>query len=936
MEEKRIAVRCYAVPSGTKRPRYGTDKKNPSFDRYMVLDTETTADERQSLKFGSAIIVVQGKVRHGFIYYDARNISPKEMRYLNTVASETGRHLLSKEDFIEKVLLPEIYDSEIPLVGFNLPFDLSRFAMQWTSGKKDRKSFSFKLSPNYPNLNIRHIDSKRAFIKFNNGRPRNNQEEKAGGSRKFPGHFADLRRITFALTNESFTLDRACKRFGVPKGKQEVKEHGKISPEYIQYNLNDVEITNLLFQAVQREYDKYHLDLPMTELFSPASFSKAYLKQIGISPFLEKDRNFPPELMGDAMESYFGGRTEVRMRLTPISIVLLDFLSMYPTICGILNMWQYVIADHLEFEDITDEAIRFVDDLKLEDLRGPEKWRKMAVLCTVLPEDDVFMVRSDFNGVTYNIGTERVTSIEPLMYTLFDVVASKLITGRTPRILQAHRIFPVAVEPYLQPVTILGGQVIDPGKDDFFMALACLRNEYKEKMRGASDLDERQLYDSIQNGIKILLNAASYGIFIQLNTKDENAEVRVYGHGSPSTVGVKKVERPGPSFNPIIATFVTAGARLVLACTEAILAKHDAIYAFCDTDSMAVPPEHVDEIQEFFRPLSPYPFNAELFKLEEYNFNPDNGETMELWFYGISDKRYVLYNIVDGKIIIRKASSHGLGHILCPFQEALEDVPDGQGWEIQVWRDILNEHYGHLSAEELSRKYSDLYAISKFMVSSPALANRLCKLNRGKDYNDQIKPFNFCLVGLKSYRDPYTGKEVKPIAPFTKRPQEAVHSPFMDYNSGKVLSGEQYWKSMDDVYFEYKQHPEAKFDGNIGLLTRKHIRVISISMIGKETNDLERSQYFGVGEEDLVTYGEHEVHRDAYQELCEFIMAVKPRQVSRFHIGEKQLDRWRATIHQGKTLRLYRKTRQNLEWAMMKLGHLKYIEHLEREGKETW
>lgn len=934
MEEKRIAVRCYAKPMDVKRPYGDTAKKTPSFERYMVLDNETTTDQRQSLKFGSAIIVVQNGIRHGFIYYDGRNITPRECEYLTAMAFDTGRTLLTVEEFIETVLMPEIYDNETPLVGFNLPFDLSRFAYKWTSGKKDRKKFSLKISPNYPNLTIRHIDSKRAIIRFNHGRPRNNQEEKAGGSRKFQGYFIDLRRVTFALTNESHTLDSACKRFAVLHSKMEVKEHGKITPEYIQYNLNDVDITNLLFQAVQKEYEKYHLDLPMTELFSPASISKAYLKQMGIAPQLEKDRNFPPELMGDAMASYFGGRTEVRIRLTPTLIVLLDFLSMYPTICGILNLWSYVIADHLEFEDVTEDVVRFVDELTLEDLRRPEVWKKMTVLCSVLPEDDVFMVRCDFNGLTYNIGTEHVTSTEPLKYTLFDVVASKLITGRTPRILQANRIFPVGVEPYLQPVTMLGGQVIHPEKDDFFMALACQRNEYKKKMETAPDAETRKLYDSIQNAIKIILNAVSYGVYVQLNTKDEDSEVMVYGHDTPFIKDVSKIEKPGPAFNPIIATFVTAGARLVLACTEAILAKHGAMYAMCDTDSMAVPAEHVDEVQEFFRPLSPYPFKAELFKQEKYNFNQDTGEPMELWFYGVSDKRYVLYNIVDGNIIIRKPSSHGLGHLLNPFPDAMDDVPDGQGWGALVWRDILNEHYGHISTEELSIKYSGLYAISKFMVSSPALANRLKTFNRGKDYNEQIKPFNFCLIGQKAYRDPKTGKEVKPIAPFTKRPQEIVYRPFVDYNGGEVLSGEQYWKPMDDVFFEYKRHPEAKFDGDVGLLQRKHILVSSIAMIGKETNDLERSQYFGVSEEDLVTYGERAVHRDAYQLLCDFIMTVKPKQAERFGIGEKQLDRWRAIIRQGKELRLYRKTQQNIEWAMKAFSHLDYVKQLEREGRE--
>ena len=130
---------------------------------------------------------------------------------------------------------------------------------------------------------------------------------------------------------------------------------------------------------------------------------------------------------------------------------------------------------------------------------------------------------------------------------------------------------------------------------------------------------------------------------------------------------VNKVEEFGKQFNPFVATFITAGARLVLGIVEAILARHDAVHAFCDTDSMAVPPEHAKEVQGFFSALNPYSFDAPLFKIEQEN----------VWFYGISAKRYVLYkrDEATGNIEILKASSHGLGHLLNPFSRK-----DGGDW----------------------------------------------------------------------------------------------------------------------------------------------------------------------------------------------------------------------------------------------------------------
>ena len=76
-------------------------------------------------------------------------------------------------------------------------------------------------------------------------------------------------------------------------------------------------------------------------------------------------------------------------------------------------------------------------------------------------------------------------------------------------------------------------------------------------------------------------------------------------------------------------------------------------HAFCDTDSMGVPPESVKKLQDFFRPLNPYNKDIELLK-EEYK---------DVLFYGISAKRYVLYKLKGEQTQILKHSLHGLGHL---------------------------------------------------------------------------------------------------------------------------------------------------------------------------------------------------------------------------------------------------------------------------------
>ena len=74
---------------------------------------------------------------------------------------------------------------------------------------------------------------------------------------------------------------------------------------------------------------------------------------------------------------------------------------------------------------------------------------------------------------------------------------------------------------------------------------------------------------------------------------------------------------PGFIFNPIIAVSITSASRLLLVATEVLLSRHGATHAYCDTDSMTVPPQYTKEIQEFFQVLNPYNFDVDIFKLEK-------------------------------------------------------------------------------------------------------------------------------------------------------------------------------------------------------------------------------------------------------------------------------------------------------------------------------
>src|SRR5262249_37557948 len=161
--------------------------------------------------------------------------------------------------------------------------------------------------------------------------------------------------------------------------------------------------------------------------------------------------------------------------------------------------------------------------------------------------------------------------------TLADVVASKVLTGKTPRIARALRLRPWGRQRVLKPITLPSGVSVDPRKDDFFQWVIEERQQLKQRGDKVG-----QLF------LKILANSTSYGIFVELNRQeDAAAEVDVYGLDRFSCK-VAHVERPGRYFFPLLGTLITGAARLMLALAEAEATARGGTYAMMDTDSIAI------------------------------------------------------------------------------------------------------------------------------------------------------------------------------------------------------------------------------------------------------------------------------------------------------------------------------------------------------------
>lgn len=809
----KIAIRAYTEETN-KRLRHEIIEESNDFDRLLIFDTETTSDEFQNLKFGSFMVVQNSAEALSGLFYHKDNLTRLELEAIKKYCDKNNISLFEVEQFIEDIFYPEMLEAKSLCVGFNLPFDLSRLAIHFSDSRHTHKGdwFSIQLSQNkfLPRLKIKSIDSAMSFIQF---------------SKRFKGHFMDLRTPSVIFMDDKHaSLESAGKFFQCETIKKRAKEHGVINEEYLDYNLNDLLATYDLYKKIVEHFENFQIKANLNKIYSNASLGKCALRQMGIQPLSKISNKINSKVKGKLMSAYFGGRCETKIRKTPIEVSVLDFLSMYPSLTINMGLWDYIIAKEIQEKDMTKETIDFLNRINLSALTNKNIWKLMNILVELEPNEDILPIRSNYlsKGDVYNVGINYLTYGKSLYYALPDVIASLLLTGKIPKIKKAIGFIPIGKQETLTKTHILDIE-INPAEQNFIKTLIEKRHEYKELRnnhpKGSEDYNR---FDGIQRALKILANSLTYGIFIELRTKQKDTDLIVYSKEQFFTK--QKVEEEGKFFNPLIAVMQVAGARLLLAMAEKYLQDRNTSHIYMDTDACYCPSEYAFEMREFFKSLNPYSFNEDFFKIEKERY----------LFYGISAKRYVLYRLENNKIIIEKDNFklHGLGYLLNPFNKNFE----GEKWHKEIWEDILKLHYGIISQEDIINKYSALFSISKISVSTPSIYKRFKNFNWYKILSKQIKPFNFFLVGQKNNRN------VKPIAPYSNNPQSAVYEKFIDYKSGKRLQGVKYWKNLADTILEYANHPESKFvnGSQSGKLERRHVNEAELIFIGKEIKNLEQ------------------------------------------------------------------------------------------------
>jgi hypothetical protein len=749
----------------------------------LIFDTETTLGPAQKLNFGvfRRCKLVGSKyvtVAEGIFYSD--DISETGLKLLQkykmdspTLAAvehfpaQTTLSLMSRSAFVSKVFWKSIRKGEL-IISFNSPFDLSRLAVWYRPGKKGT-DWSFALAslwknpktgriapnPQKPRIVIDAQNSKMAFIKLGSILHKEEWPKE--------GRFLDLRTLGWALRNRSFNLNSTCRAFSV-KGKKDHKPSGKISSEEIEYCREDVAASHRVLNAMMDEFNRNQIDLRPDRSYSPASIAKSYLQAMGIKKPKQHFR-VSNKTLGIAMQSYYGGRAECRIRRTPVPVIHTDFTSQYPTVNALLGNWSVLTAGSIRFVDYLAKARRLLSKTDLNDSFDKDLWKQLSFFALVKPKGDILPIRTVYDSGhskrTQNIGLNYLNSSTPIWYAGPDLVASKILTGKAPHILRAIQMLPGNPQRSLRP-TNLGGMVeINPAKGDFYCNVIEQRILHKKT-------DE-----ALANFLKVLANSGSYGLFVEVNTERNKNDTTVsyFSGETKGRIDSNYVEKPGGWYFPPLASLITSGGRLLLAMLEMSVLERNGGYLFCDTDSLcivgsekggfvecpggsvrqkeksgikALSLDEIKGIAQRFRTLNPYDSSLvpEILKIEDVNFLESNPKRpfRQLFGYAISAKRYALYSKVANGIRMEKASGHGLGYLFAP-RERKKEEEDAETplWVMEAWEFLLRRA---LKLPSNDPNWLDLPAMMRMVVTTP----NVFKQRRP----EWLGPFNFFLFPMLS------------------------------------------------------------------------------------------------------------------------------------------------------------------------------------------
>lgn len=837
--------------------------RNSEVKYVMCLDTETDTGFSQRVRIGYYIVknIETGTVIDNGIFYNI--LTDVELQLVEKYANENSYKLFTLQDFIQKKLYPYVKKG-VALINHNIPFDLGAMATWYTGygsngfylklcncscapsritiratvrGKPKVTVTTIIACEKHPNIIIRRLTSKKYAMFFDTDNPN-------------IGAILDTSTIGRALLGPSgMSLKEMGKNFRCSMRKTEFDDYtDTISVEYLDYMIQDVKATINLFENEVIEYKQHNVNTPITSILSEASIGKAYFAELGIPPFRMLHDYIPEWVYSVAMRAYYGARSEVKIRLQPTLVRYCDFKSQYPTVNALLHLQDLLLAETIDVQHCTHKARQLINRIDLNTLQKQETWVQLRMFVKVKPNEDILPCRFDNGANEKGYAVCYVTSPDN-WYTMSDIVASKLLTGKVPEIIDAVELIPHGTID-TAPMLLFGDEryTIDLSHDDLFTRVIDLRTMVKnEGKQYAKESDEYSYYDSLQLALKLIANSTAYGILVETLTH----------HGD---------EYAGKYYAVPIAAHITGGARLLLAIAERLGADRGITYAMCDTDSMAYakPSEidcsafygHIEDIVAWFNPLSPYHDNAAIFEFEDVN--RWNNVDEPLYFLGVSCKRYCLYNrLPNGQYRLRKISAHATGRYMfdsmLPLPKQLytqdvqfeiyeiDEVPEDdtdsedelipapsakmKAWQYLIWyRGVEQSEAGTIPSIP-DEAWSSNIARYQETINTPD------KLTRHKQLVG-IRPFSFLLeTPTRSYT--VNGKERKAkyryAMPFSRTANDLQQSSVYRLDNGQQELIPMF-ETLFDRFKTFFSHEEMKAENgsDYGIMHRRHIIVTDI------------------------------------------------------------------------------------------------------------
>jgi hypothetical protein len=910
-EIKNLVLRVHTrLKSDNPKPRASRHREKRNLPKWapeaLVLDCETSTEELgQKLNFGvyRKCKLVKGEyvtAEEGIIVADRlEEREGKEavellQRFACTHKADTtcGRfakiRVYSRSEFVEKVFYPWAVLRKAVIVGANLPFDLSVLSVAYHEHKTEN-GFSSELAARYrkkenkryPRLRDVPKNSRTSFLDLSGG----TGAYKCG--KRFRGRFLDVLTFAFAMRNTHFSLGSACGQWDVP-GKLDHKPSGKVTLEEIKYCREDVAATLRLLNAQMTEYETYPILLPPESAVSPASLAKSFKETMGLERPLIKFNRLPNRIHGIAMQAYFGGRSEVRIRDVELPVVLLDYTSNYPASAALLNTWNLEIAEKIRIKDFTKEARAILRSVSPHKVRERKFWSQLNFIAKVVPDGQFLPGRTVFSEESgaedTNIGWNPLFSSSGIWFTAPDL-ANAVLHGHAIKIMKAIRLDPIRIQDGIANKIPLGNRIIDPIQDNPYVAWV----EEKEVTKGEK-----------RNFIKCLLNAGGYGLTAELNRKrfgkNNPQKIRVWtGEKELPPITSTEFEEPGKWYFPWTGSLITGGGRLLLGVLEKEVLTLGGSFLMTDTDSMAavatergglipcpggphrmpdgreavkaLSRKQVEEITDRIQELSPYNSKIRFLKLDKVNFDR-NGKQHQLFGLGYSAKRYCLRT--EKEII--KPSEHGLGSYFVPAEDdepfwkpetCLEDKTYPR-WIKELWE----LKFGMRKALP---KWADYYSMRKYSVTTPNVLQKLRKLDR-----DAAKPHSFCISPVPSFGggtkvapycdDPTLWKNLDYVllANGQKTRLSSVETDDEGDESFVIDDTPHKLRKVVERYSESIEHKSLAPDGSkctsttTGLLRRRPIRASGVfDLMGKEVDRGTSTdpEYFPGDDNKLMRYG---------------------------------------------------------------------------------